>query len=75
MISGIIGFLLCISYIFTFYMGTVVANKLSKTRKIKEITEEQEEIAKEEKIKARLRDEGFQNIMNYNVKTAMGKED
>ena len=75
MIGAILGFLLCISYIFTFYMGIVYSNKQSKIRKIKEITEEEEELAKEERIKARIRDEGFQNIMNYNVNTAMGKED
>lgn len=71
MIGGILGFLLCISYILTFYGGIVYATNKKKIQKIKSITEEQEEHKIEMERKQRQLDKSFKNIMAYDVKQAM----
>lgn len=71
MLGGILGFLLCISYILTFYVGIVYATNKKKIQKIKSITEEQEEHRIEMERKQRQLDKSFKNIMAYDVKQAM----
>jgi len=69
MVIGIlVGILLMVSYGGVFYLGY----KFSYKTKIK--VEESEDKVKE-KLVAKLRDEGFQNIMNYNMNVALGRED
>ena len=71
MLGGILGFLLCISYILTFYAGIVYANRKKKIQKIKSITEDEEEFFAECKRRQRKLDIGFKNVLAYDVKQAM----
>jgi len=67
-IGVLIGILLMVSYGGMFYLGYKFAEKTKPPV-------EYEEVEEKEKMKAKLRDEGFQNIMNYDINIALGRED
>lgn len=67
-IGIIIGMLLIVSYGGVFYLGYKFANK----SKVEVVESEDKE---REKLVAKLRDEGFQNIMDYDINVALGRGD
>lgn len=67
-IGIIIGMLLIVSYGWVFYLGYKFADK----SKVEVVESEDKE---REKQVARLRDEGFQNIMDYDINVALGRGD
>lgn len=66
MINGLIGFILGILFASSYLMVYNLGNKKNKNVKL-------EDIDKEEKEKYKKYQEGFNNMMNYSIDTALGR--
>ena len=74
MVVGIlIGIIIALCFIGTFYLGYNYNIEEVKEFDDKEKREKEIKELEEERLRAKLRDEGFQNIMDYDIDVALGR--